>query len=121
MAEHDDAEEASGQCARACGALTRVRRACLWRARRACATTSAFVLYHSGHWSEVLFLRPRCPSRFKVATLNLEGFMKGGSSRAVPNSVEYKWIEDLLHSEVKEWMHAHSMHAHDYCSYLWVL
>mmetsp|Transcript_99855 Transcript_99855/g.160975 ORF Transcript_99855/g.160975 Transcript_99855/m.160975 type:complete len:100 (+) Transcript_99855:323-622(+) len=38
MAEHDDAEEASGQCARACGALTRVRRACLWRARRACAT-----------------------------------------------------------------------------------
>jgi hypothetical protein len=38
MAEHDDAEEASGQCARACGALTRVRRACVWRARRACAT-----------------------------------------------------------------------------------
>jgi hypothetical protein len=38
MAEHDDAEQASGQCARACGALTRVRRACLWRARRACAT-----------------------------------------------------------------------------------
>ena len=38
MAEHDDAEEASGQCARACGALTRVRRACLWRARQACAT-----------------------------------------------------------------------------------
>ena len=33
MAEHDDAEQASGQCARACGALTRVRRACLWRAR----------------------------------------------------------------------------------------
>jgi len=38
MTEHDDAEEASGQCARACGAMTRVRRACLWRARRACAT-----------------------------------------------------------------------------------
>jgi len=38
MAEHDDAEQASGQCARACGALTRVHRACLWRARRACAT-----------------------------------------------------------------------------------
>jgi hypothetical protein len=38
MAEHDDAEQASGQCARACGALTRVRRACLWRARWACAT-----------------------------------------------------------------------------------
>jgi len=38
MAEHDNAEEASGQCARACGALTRVRRACLWRAWRACAT-----------------------------------------------------------------------------------
>jgi len=38
MVEHDDAEEASGQSARACGALTRVRRACLWRARRACAT-----------------------------------------------------------------------------------
>jgi len=38
MTEHDDAEQASGQCARACGALTRVRRACLWRAQRACAT-----------------------------------------------------------------------------------
>jgi len=38
MAEHDDAEYANGQCARACGALTRVRRACLWRAQRACAT-----------------------------------------------------------------------------------
>jgi len=38
MAEHDDTEQASGQCARACGALTRVRRACLWRAQRACAT-----------------------------------------------------------------------------------
>ena len=38
MAEHDNAEQTSGQCARACGTLTRVRRACLWRARRACAT-----------------------------------------------------------------------------------
>jgi len=38
MAEYDDAEQASGHCARACGALTRVRRACLWRAQRACAT-----------------------------------------------------------------------------------
>jgi len=38
MAEHDDAEQASGQCARACGALARVRRACLWRAQRAGAT-----------------------------------------------------------------------------------
>ena len=38
MAEHDDAEQASGQCARACGALTRVHRACLRRAQRACAT-----------------------------------------------------------------------------------
>ena len=38
MAEHDDAKQASGQCARACGALTRVRRGCLWRAQRACAT-----------------------------------------------------------------------------------
>ena len=38
MAGHDDAEEASGQCASACGALMRVRRACVWRARRACAT-----------------------------------------------------------------------------------
>jgi len=37
MAEHDDAEQASGQCVRACGALARVRRACLWRAQRACA------------------------------------------------------------------------------------
>ena len=38
MAEHDDAKQASGQCARACGALTSVRRAYLWRAQRACAT-----------------------------------------------------------------------------------
>jgi len=38
MAGHDDAKQASGQCVRACGALTRVRSACLWRAQRACAT-----------------------------------------------------------------------------------
>ena len=38
MAVEVMAEEASGQCARACGALTRVRRACLRRAQRACAT-----------------------------------------------------------------------------------
>ena len=38
MTEHDDAKQASGQCARVCGALTRVRRACLWRAQRVCAT-----------------------------------------------------------------------------------
>ena len=38
MVEYDDAKHASGQCACACGALTRVRRACLWRAQRACAT-----------------------------------------------------------------------------------
>ena len=38
MTKHDDAEQASGQCARACGTLMRVRRACLWRAQRACAT-----------------------------------------------------------------------------------
>jgi len=31
MAEHDDARQTSRQCARACGALTRVRRACLLR------------------------------------------------------------------------------------------
>jgi len=37
MAEHDNAEQASGQCAHACGAVARVRRACLWRAQRACA------------------------------------------------------------------------------------
>ena len=37
MAEHDNTEQASGQCARACGALARVRRACLWRAQRVCA------------------------------------------------------------------------------------
>jgi len=37
MGEHNNAEQARGQCARACGALTRVRRACLWRAQRACA------------------------------------------------------------------------------------
>ena len=40
MAEHDDAEEASGQCARACGALTRVCRACLWRAQQAVPTST---------------------------------------------------------------------------------
>jgi len=38
MTDPDDAKQASGQCACACGALTRVRRACLWRAQRACAT-----------------------------------------------------------------------------------
>ena len=38
MAKHDDAKQASEQCARACGALTRVRRTCLWHAQRACAT-----------------------------------------------------------------------------------
>ena len=38
MTEYDDAKKASGQCARACGALTRVHRACLWRAQRVCAT-----------------------------------------------------------------------------------
>ena len=34
MVEYDDAKHASGQCACACGALTRVRSACLWRAQR---------------------------------------------------------------------------------------
>jgi len=38
MTEHDDAEQSSGQCARACGALARARRAYLWRAKRAGAT-----------------------------------------------------------------------------------
>jgi len=38
MTEHDDAEKASGQCARTCGTLARVRRAFLWRAQRAGAT-----------------------------------------------------------------------------------
>ena len=40
MAEHDDAREASRHCARACGALTRVRRACLSRAQRAVPTST---------------------------------------------------------------------------------
>ena len=35
MTDPDDAKQASGQCACACGALTLVRRACLWRAQRA--------------------------------------------------------------------------------------
>ena len=39
MTEHDDVEQASGLCARACGALARVRRAYLWCAQRACATS----------------------------------------------------------------------------------
>jgi len=38
MVDHDDAKQTSGQCVRTCGALTRVRSACLWRAQRACAT-----------------------------------------------------------------------------------
>jgi len=38
MAEHDDAGQASGQCARAGGALTREHSACLWRAQRTGAT-----------------------------------------------------------------------------------
>ena len=40
MAEHDDTEQASGQFARACGALTRVCRACLWRAQQAVPTST---------------------------------------------------------------------------------
>ena len=40
IAEHDDARQASRQCAHACGALTRVRRACLWRAQRAVPTST---------------------------------------------------------------------------------
>ena len=40
MAEHDDARQASRECARACGALTRVRRACLWRAQQAVPTST---------------------------------------------------------------------------------
>jgi len=38
MTEYDNTEQVSGQCARASGALARVRRACLWRAQRAFAT-----------------------------------------------------------------------------------
>jgi len=40
MAEYDDARQASRQCARTCGALTRVRRACLWRAQQAVPTST---------------------------------------------------------------------------------
>ena len=40
MTEHDDARQASRHCARACDALTRVRRACLWRAQRAVPTST---------------------------------------------------------------------------------
>ena len=38
-AEYDDARQASRQCARTCGALTRVRRACWWRAQQAVPTS----------------------------------------------------------------------------------
>jgi len=38
---NDDARQASRHCASACGALTRVRRACLWRAQRAVPTSDA--------------------------------------------------------------------------------
>ena len=40
MAEHDDARQASRQFARACGALTRAHRACLWRAQQAVPTST---------------------------------------------------------------------------------
>ena len=40
MSEYDDARQARRQCARACGALTRVRRACLWRAQQAVPTST---------------------------------------------------------------------------------
>ena len=40
MVDHDDARQAIRQCARACGALTRVRRACLWRAHQAVPTST---------------------------------------------------------------------------------
>ena len=40
MAEHDDARQASRQSARTCGALTRVRRACWWRAQQAVPTST---------------------------------------------------------------------------------
>jgi len=39
-AEHDDARQGIRHCARACGALTRVRRAYLWRAQRAVPTST---------------------------------------------------------------------------------
>ena len=38
MTEYDDARQGNRQCVRACGALTRVRRACLWRAQQAVPT-----------------------------------------------------------------------------------
>ena len=40
MAEHDNARQTSRQCARTRGALTRVRRACLWRAQQAVPTST---------------------------------------------------------------------------------
>ena len=40
MTEHDDASQANRKCARTCGALTRVRRACLWRAQQAVPTST---------------------------------------------------------------------------------
>jgi len=39
IVEHDDVRQASRHCARACGALTRARRACLWRSQRAVPTS----------------------------------------------------------------------------------
>ena len=40
MTEYDDARQASRQCACACGALTPVRRACLWCAQQAVPTST---------------------------------------------------------------------------------
>ena len=40
IVEHDDARHANRHCTSACGALTRVRSACLWRAQRAVPTST---------------------------------------------------------------------------------
>jgi len=40
MSEYDDTRQARRQCARTCGALTRVRKAYLWRAQQAVPTST---------------------------------------------------------------------------------
>ena len=73
MAVEVMAEEASGQCARVCGALTRVRRACLRRARRACAMPlpqGGAKAESSVHGQRVLlcFIKPILGNRYGVTS-----------------------------------------------------
>ena len=60
MSEYDDTRQASRQCARTCGALTPVRKACLWRAQQAVPTST----------DPMGFSRIRESSRYQAQTRN---------------------------------------------------